>query len=971
MKTLLLFLTLISCAGLKAQKVSQEALDNWLQKADEALKSKNYTSAFNWFELAADAGDSYAVYRVGWLYSKGNGVTKNYERAAEYYQKAVDKGNVSAMNGLGYLYTNGLGVEKNYEKALQLFNQAVALGNDIALYNIALFYESGWGVTKDMQKAISYYRMAAEKEDADAMNKIASFYREGTGVEKDLTLAATWYQKAVDKGNTDAMFTLAGLYQNGTGIKKDTEKARALYQQATDKGHSGAKKALTAMNSMAEQKQQTPGGLLFSADGHINGYNSNVRFINYSRDGKYIVTASDDFTAKIWDIASGKMLRSLNTGSEVWYAVFSPDGKTVATASLDKAIIVWDRLTGERLLDITTPSQPLTVSFSTDGKRIVTQTWKNHPEVWDIAAHKLLFTLKGHTKLITGAVYSADGKYIATVSVDKNTILWDANTGERLHTMSGAEKPPKGYTDDALETVSPCFNPDGKKIAFGSGYLIKICNISNGETLQELQNDDFIHSVAFSPDGKTVIAGSKKNVKVWNVKTGSQLKTLEIEKPRGVLISPDGKMIAGFTDDFILLWDAASGRQLHKIAMEGGYYKTTFAIAFSPDGAKVAAATKQGAYILNTANGKKIRNLGSKARKVDAKFIPRSNALVLSADGQTKIFDAATDKLLFSITGHLSGCSPDGKTLATVSDSTAYLWDAATGSLRQKLAGHWGHIKMVTFGPRNKTVATSPARGRTEIWDLSTGELVSTIHTYDDYETMHFAFSPDGKRVITTGEGFFSAQVWDAKTGEGIYTLKSDYNIDMAIGYYIADGKSIITVNVFGQTIEWDAKTGERKSVIREAGKKEDSPKYGDFHDNSPDGKLVFGYNYGKKIAKIWNAATGQLLHTLRGHQYTISHIACSPDSKYIITTALNGSLILWDAATGKKILKQFIYDDFERVTVANNGLFDATAGAKNNVYAVRDSGIAMYEQIKKEGYEEPNLWSKIMKGEKLRELEQ
>jgi WD40 repeat protein len=243
----------------------------------------------------------------------------------------------------------------------------------------------------------------------------------------------------------------------------------------------------------------------------------------------------------------------------------------------------------------------------------------------------------------------------------------------------------------------------------------------------------------------------------------------------------------------------------------------------------------------------------------------------------------------------------------------------------------------------------------------------------------------------------------------------------MGSGNYTRDGKNIITItNEFGQTIKWDAATGERISIIYENGEGKDHTKYGSINDYSPDGKrmvihftlgegissdddksvnkvfdvetgkplftlegesrmvhfspdgkFLFGFDYREKIAKIWDAASGKLLHTLRGHQYTINHIACSPDSKYILTTALNGSLILWDAATGKKILKQFIYDNFERVTIANNGLFDATTGAKNKVYGVRDSGIAEYEQLKREGYEEPNLWLKIMKGEKLRELAQ
>jgi len=151
-------------------------------------------------------------------------------------------------------------------------------------------------------------------------------------------------------------------------------------------------------------------------------------------------------------------------------------------------------------------------------------------------------------------------------------------------------------------------------------------------------------------------------------------------------------MIVGYTDDFIVLWDAASGRQLRKIKVEGGFIKNVFSLAFSSDGAAISAATDIGGQLWDTHTGKKIRTLGSKARTIETKFIPGGNALVLSCEGQTKIFDAATDKLLFSITGDLFGFSPDGKTLATVSDSTAYLWDAATGSLLQKLAGAIGAI---------------------------------------------------------------------------------------------------------------------------------------------------------------------------------------------------------------------------------------------------------------------------------------
>src|SRR5690606_23699055 len=99
-------------------------IDNWAKQADEALKSKSYTAAFNLVESAANAVDGYALYSIGWLYYTGNGITKNYEKSTAWYQKAVDAGNANAMYNLAGLYQNGTRVEKNTEKARTLYQQA-------------------------------------------------------------------------------------------------------------------------------------------------------------------------------------------------------------------------------------------------------------------------------------------------------------------------------------------------------------------------------------------------------------------------------------------------------------------------------------------------------------------------------------------------------------------------------------------------------------------------------------------------------------------------------------------------------------------------------------------------------------------------------------------------------------------------------------------------------------------------------
>ena len=124
----------------------------------------------------------------------------------------------------------------------------------------------------------------------------------------------------------------------------------------------------------------------------------------FSPDGKLVVTASDDNTARLWEVASGQVLQELPGHQDgVRHAAFSPDGKLVVTASDDNTARLWEVATGQVLREL--PGHQGAVrhaAFSPDGKLVVTASDDNTARLWEVATGQVLRELPGHQ----GAVVS-------------------------------------------------------------------------------------------------------------------------------------------------------------------------------------------------------------------------------------------------------------------------------------------------------------------------------------------------------------------------------------------------------------------------------------------------------------------------------------------------------------------------------------------------------------------------------------
>jgi WD40 repeat protein len=177
----------------------------------------------------------------------------------------------------------------------------------------------------------------------------------------------------------------------------------------------------------------------------------------FSSDSKMIFAWNYDNTARLWDIASGKVLRQINgkgPSNHSSPAAFSPDGKWVA---FDGGKTWWDISAGHEIASPGGMNGDPNI-FSDDGSLFADADVVKNVSVWKVSTKELIHSFSGHTDVVTSLAISSDNRLLLTGSADKTARLWDISTGQLLRVFSG----------HTAAVTSVAFTPDGKKIVTGS-----------------------------------------------------------------------------------------------------------------------------------------------------------------------------------------------------------------------------------------------------------------------------------------------------------------------------------------------------------------------------------------------------------------------------------------------------------------------------------------------------------------------
>ena len=366
---------------------------------------------------------------------------------------------------------------------------------------------------------------------------------------------------------------------------------------------------------------------------------------------------------------------------------------------------------------------------------------------------------------------------------------------------------------------------------------------------------------------------------------------------RAVAFSPDGKRLAIATGAGIWFHDAQTYREM---ALLTGHTGVVRAVAFSPDGRTLASGARDATVKLwNVENGENIATFVRNGIGVESiAFSPDGKMLVAGTEGgPIKLWDVENGENLATFKGEAPrvfsvAFSPDGKTVASGgSDNRIQLWDVETKQNTAALTGHESIIFSVAFSPDGRILASGSQDDTVKLWHVETGQ---NIYTFKHRERVFsVAFSPDGK--VVAGGSYRGIKLWNIETGEAVNLPKGGATVISGSIAFSPDGATLASASAdrFGGTrgtvMLWDVETGKDLATLH--GHTERIPAVA----FSPDGTTIAsGLRDGS--VKLWNVKTGENTHTYRGGSYAV---VFSPDGKTLAARGWN-NIMLWDVATRK-----------------------------------------------------------------------
>jgi WD40 repeat protein len=557
-----------------------------------------------------------------------------------------------------------------------------------------------------------------------------------------------------------------------------------------------------------------------------------VHCFAWSPDGKTLALGcqrpTDDplYTVRLLDADSGKLVREIRAHeTHITAVAFSPDGKRLASSSDDRWLASGRSLVGDvRLWDVATGKllrrlarglpqrrdwlrDRSPVSFARDLDRVAFRNQDDRLEVWDLDVGTRLGAVADLPKTATFAL-TPDGRQLVTCAGGEPAALWDAESGRQLRVFPGRL---------ALDHNAPVIDPTGKYLAVvadsfgGESNRVRLWDLAGGRALTgDAGHQDTLTFTQATPEGGHALTAARDGtLRFWETRAGKPLwiRASYLGRPGTVALAADGTTAVAVTDSWAL----------HRLELPAGKAQVLAKwkpgqvshVALSADGRTVAVCLdREPVVLLDAASGNVLASLEVVARQ--AGFAPDGQTLVtMNRQGPERftLWQVRTARPLLALTG------PAGWAQVAPGDLDAVLYQRVFAFSSD---GRWFAVSQSEMGFAERQKGW--ARTQVFLWELASGRLVRTWDGLSS-DAEQIAFLPGGC-VLALGArpgdrlngAEHAACFWDLADGRFLGRLEGHPGIVSTVAVS-PSGLLVLTGAVDHTVLVWGARALPRPKV--------------------------------------------------------------------------------------------------------------------------------------------------------------
>ncbi|MGI5831042.1 MAG: protein kinase domain-containing protein [Thermoguttaceae bacterium] len=453
----------------------------------------------------------------------------------------------------------------------------------------------------------------------------------------------------------------------------------------------------------------------------------------HNEEGTLRLSVLDDTVCQYNTATNEKILTMAGHKGNVTALYVTPDGEWGATGSFDSSFKIWQLRSGRCLRTYRGLSGTVNALWMDAKHRfLLTQVQRSSLQIWSIDL------LCNRTSQIIAPLM------VCMVSSSEEISQRQSAMDSLIAEMKAAIKE-KRY-GDAITSLDRARRIDGWQNVRGTlnlptliGPYSTVTSLDDAVSGAMFQaHEDSISTVALSYDGKLAISSGKDQViRLWRFPKGELVSelTAHYDWVRSVDMTIDGRFaISGSWDKTIRLWDLTTGKMVRKMAAP---VTNITQVRFAPDSTIIASASSWGAIALwNAKTGEKINSTSDGDENLLSLQFSRDGAYILSSGGKRiTLWDARNLSPLRYYEGFnseviASALSPDRKWGAGAdSEGEILLFDleAEGRQTPKRLSGHLGGITSLLFLPDGQRLVSAGKDGTIRLWGIPSGKLERTL----------------------------------------------------------------------------------------------------------------------------------------------------------------------------------------------------------------------------------------------------